>query len=531
MNHHSSHHARQQGVPQQGARRQGRPHRFERLRPRWPRRILVAVNLVVALALIASGSLYGYARLTLASIRTQAAPDLSAPALGAAGSYHGLPAENILLIGNQTRSELTSPKQIAEFGNPKLLSGSLSDVVMILHLDPRNRTASLLSIPRDIFSPMPAGSPVGPWGKIDAALNDGTNGTDNMIKAIHQDFGIQVNHYVELNFDGFMQTVNALGGVRMDFPERLYDQYSLLGIYHTGCQLIHGFQALALVRSRHLQYDPPGVSPADPAVWPHDPLSDLSRIVRDHEFLKALLTRAEHQGLSNPLTAVHFVHAMINQIVMDPGLRSQLPQLAERFGHLASGSIPTLTIPVTTAGALTAYTYGGVDYGDVDFPDQPADWNAIKSWDSNALLTTRPQQVVVVDGTGAGIAPAAAATSALSRDGLPVGTPGVATVEATTTETLLQYHPGQEAMALDVMKQLDGAVMLDPVSAVPSGRVVVDLGSAVSAAGEATSSTSPSSATPSSAPSTTTTVPAPSGVYTGHAHNDLTQFDPRPCKS
>jgi len=53
----------------------------------------------------------------------------------------------------------------------------------------------------------------------------------------------------------------------------------------------------------------------------------------------------------------------------------------------------------------------------------------------------------------------------------------------------------------------------------------------VSAAGEATSSTSPSSATPSSAPSTTTTVPAPSGVYTGHAHNDLTQFDPRPCKS
>jgi LCP family protein required for cell wall assembly len=511
------------------ARHQTHTRLLERHRRRWPRRVLVAVNLVVALALIASGSVYGYARLTLASIRTQAAPDLSAPSLGP-GAYHGLPAENILLIGNQTRSELTNPKQIAEFGNPKLLSGSLSDVVMILHLDPQNRSASLISIPRDLFAPMPAGSLVGPWGKIDAALNNGANGADNMIKAIHQDFGIQVNHYVELNFDGFMQTVNALGGVRMDFPERLYDPYSLLGIYHTGCQLIHGFQALALVRSRHLQYDPPGVSPADPAAWPHDPLSDLSRIVRDHEFLKALLTRAEHRGLSNPFVAVRFVHALINQIVMDPGLRSQLPQLVERFGHLASASIPTLTIPVTTAGALTGYTYGGVSYGDVDFPEEPADWNAIKSWDPSALVTSRPQQVVVVDGTGAGTGPAQVVTAALARDGLPVGTPGVATVEAATTETLVQYHPGQEPMALDVMKQLRGAVMLDPVSAVPAGRVVVDLGTAVSAAGETVPSTS-SSTTPSSASSTTTTVPAPSGVYTSHAHNDLTQFDPRPCKS
>lgn len=520
MNHPSSRHARHQTPTR----------RVGRFRPRWPRRVLVAVNLLVALALIASGSVYGYARLTLASIRTQAAPGLSSTSTGAE-AYNGLPEENILLIGNQTRSELTNPQQIAEFGNPKVLSGSLSDVVMILHLDPRDRTASLISIPRDLFAPMPAGSPVGAWGKIDAALNDGSKGTDNLIKAIHEDFGIEINHYVELNFDGFMQTVNALGGVRMDFPERLYDPDSLLGIYHTGCQLIHGFQALALVRSRHLQYDPPGVSPTDRVAWPHDPQSDLSRIVRDHEFLKALLTRAEHRGLSNPITAVHFVHALINQIVMDPGLRSQLPQLVERFGHLGSGSIPTLTIPVTTAGALTGYTYGGVSYGDVDFPEQPADWNAIEHWDPDALVTARPHQVVVVDGTGAGSAPAQVVTSALSRDGLPVGTPGVATVEASTTETLVQYHPGQEAMALDVMKELHGAVMLDSVAAVPAGRVVVDLGTAVSAVGELASSNSSSTTPSSSASSTTTTVPAPSGVYKGHAHNDLTQFDPRPCKA
>ncbi len=493
----------------------------------------MAINLAVALSLVASGSVYGYVRATLGSFHTAAAPDLTPPPSGSKQTYHGLPPENILLIGNQTRSGLTNPQQIAQFGNPKVLSGSLSDVAMILHLDPRTGTASLLSIPRDLFVPMPSGSLVGHWGKIDAALNNGKSGPDNLIKAIHQDLGIPINHYVELNFNGFMNTVNALGGLRMNFPERIYDPYSLLGIYHTGCQLIHGFQALALVRSRHLRYDPPGVSPANPAAWPADPESDLARIVRDHEFLKALLTRAEHKGLSNPLTAVHFVHALINQIVMDPGLESQLLPLVQRFGHLAAGSIRTLTIPVTTGGAaLTGYTFGGVNYGDVDFPVQPTDWNAIQQWDPGVLATTTPKQVVVVDGTGAGTAPAATVTAALKRDGLPVGNPGVATVEASTSETYVQYHPGQVSMGLAVLHRLQGAVMLQPVAAVPAGRVVVDLGTAVTATGELTASGSSATAASSATTgaSTTTTIPSPNGeVAANTARNQLTPYDPRPC--
>ena len=46
--------------------------------------------------------------------------------------------------------------------------------MMVLHLDPVNHTASILSIPRDLFSPMPANSPVGSYQKMDAALNDGS---------------------------------------------------------------------------------------------------------------------------------------------------------------------------------------------------------------------------------------------------------------------------------------------------------------------------------------------------------------------
>jgi LCP family protein required for cell wall assembly len=217
---------------------------------RWPRRVLVAFNILAALALITVGSAYGYARWRLDSIRTIAAPHLSVVAPTAHKS-DGLTAENILLIGNETRAGLTNPTEIQQFGSPQIYSGSLSDVIMILHLDPARNTASILSIPRDLFVPMPPGSPVGPYQKIDAALNDGAKGPDNLIQTITDDFGIAINHYIELNFDGFQQTVNAIGGINVDFPEPLFDGTSLLNIPTTGCQHLNGTQAL-ITHYRHL---------------------------------------------------------------------------------------------------------------------------------------------------------------------------------------------------------------------------------------------------------------------------------------
>ena len=125
-------------------------------------------------------------------------------------------------------------------------------------LNPKTDTASILSIPRDLFVPMPAGSAVGPYQKIDAALNDGSNGPDNLIQAITDDLGIPINHFIELTFDGLQGVVNSLGGIKLDLPERLYDLESSLNMATIGCQQVNGAEALALVRSRHLQYDPPG---------------------------------------------------------------------------------------------------------------------------------------------------------------------------------------------------------------------------------------------------------------------------------
>ena len=99
------------------------------------------------------------------------------------------------------------------------VNGVNSDVVMILHLNPANSSVSILSIPRDLFVPNARSTGA---NKIDAALYQGP---DQLINAIEQDFGIPIQAFVELNFDSFINVVDALGGVKMYFPEPVFDAY------------------------------------------------------------------------------------------------------------------------------------------------------------------------------------------------------------------------------------------------------------------------------------------------------------------
>jgi LCP family protein required for cell wall assembly len=490
--------------------------------------LLIVTNVIVAMGLITVGSAYGYTQWRLNSICTVAAPHLTPTVPRAKDSAAGLPPENILLIGNETRAGL-NPAEEPQFGSSAELSGSLSDVIMILHLDPAKDSASILSIPRDLFLPMPPNSPVGPYQKIDAALNDGGNGPDNLIQAITNDLGIPINHYMELDFDGFQETVNAIGGINVDFPEPVYDAESLLNITTVGCQHLNGSEALALVRARHLQYDPPGVSPDDQAAWPYDPESDLSRIVRDHTFLRILVSTAETKGLSNPLTANALIGAVINQITIDPGLKNQLLPLLEHYRNLNPATAPETTLPITT---VSDYSYGGYDIGDVDFPVQPLDDQVIAAWDGTALPAPVAPTGVQVDNITYTNGLAASTATALTTAGLHVIGVTSGTVPADTTETLVHYYPGQVGQALAVMSHLSGAVMLQSDPTVAPGTVVLDVGSTVAvitaAARPATTPATSSAGAP--APSTTTTtVPSPQGQTPSSASDVLQAWDPRPC--
>jgi LCP family protein required for cell wall assembly len=496
-------------------------------RRRWPRRMLLVANILVAVSLIGVGSAYGYVRYRINEIQTFNAPHLSETTRGA-GQPVGAP-ENILLIGNETRAGL-NPSEQAAMGSASIYSGSLSDVIMVLHLDPNTRQASIISIPRDLFAPMPSGSPVGPWQKIDAALNDGANGPDNLINAIQSDFGIPINHFVELNFDGFENTVNALGGIRLDFPDRLFDQYSNLNIQQTGCVYLTGSQALALVRSRHLQYAPPNDA-QPPQYWPYDPESDLARIVRDHVFLRVLFSTAVSDGLRNPIKLNNFIGAVVNQITMDPGLKNQLLNLAGEFGGINPTDIPETTLPVTT---VSNYYYGGYAMGDVDFPVQPDDDQTIRAWDSAALpAPANPSAVNVLNDVGTASLAGTTSTE-LTALGLPAGTTGDGTVSGSPEETLVDYAPGSLAQAVAVIDHLSGAVMLNPDPKIAPGTVTVEAGTTFAVTTPAPAPpTAPTTSTTSAASSTTATTAPPTvgGQAPSASADNLTPWDPRPCPS
>ena len=235
----------------------------------------------------------------------------SAPVKGAdAGT------ENILMIGSTDRCALKV--QNAAYGLcSQGVNGVNSDVVMILHLNPANNSLSILSIPRDLFVPNARSDGA---NKIDAALYQGP---DQLIDAIEEDFGIPIQHFVELNFDSFINVVQALGGIKMYFPEPVFDAYSGLNIQTTGCIALNGTQALQVVRARHLQYKGPGVTTTDPNYWPQEAQSDIARIRRDHEFLRVLAAAVKAKGLSNPITDEQLVAGVAGQLDGRLGLLGQ----------------------------------------------------------------------------------------------------------------------------------------------------------------------------------------------------------------
>ena len=137
---------------------------------------------------------------------------------------------------------------------------------MILHLDPTTGAASLLSIPRDLFVPLPAHSMAGSVGKIDAALNDGPN---NLITAITNDLGIPINHYVESQLRRLPADHRRHRRDQDELPDAAAGHlFQPCRITQTGCQQLNGATALAVVRARHLQYFANGRWQDDPAVGP-----------------------------------------------------------------------------------------------------------------------------------------------------------------------------------------------------------------------------------------------------------------------
>ena len=444
--------------------------------------------------------------------------------------------ENILLVGSTDRCALKV--QNAAYGLcSQGVNGVNSDVVMILHLDPAKRSLSILSIPRDLFIPNARSTGA---NKIDAALYEGPS---RLVSAINENLGIPIQHYVVLNFDTFANVVDALGGVKMYFPEPVFDAYSGLQVFTPGCVSLDGFHALQVVRARHLQYKPPGVTTTDPSYWPYENQSDLARIRRDHEFLRVLATAVSKNGLENPVTDEQLISSVAPQLQVDKQFStSDMVNMVLDFHGVDANKAPQLTLPVQV-DQFGSYLYKGAYYGDVEFPSNVPDDQVIDQFLGIGPTTNTmtgeplpaPSTVTVSVLNGSGVTNQATDTSAaLGALGYRMVGLGDSTPVGTQSETVVYYAhrtPAEHAAAQAVAKSMSGAVLTAVGPTVDGAEVTVVTGSQFTVNPPATSATPSTAATPTTAPSTTSTTTASDAAFQAptKAVEPLQPWDPRAC--
>ena len=379
--------------PQEPARRRGAPsvdeadpsHYREVAPPRRRRRRRRLITLLALSGLILVVAIGG--SLVYLSWRFGQIQQASIP--GLAPIVSGQPI-NVLVVGSDSRTGLTG--SMAAQAGAGQVTGQRSDVVMVWHLDPGAQTAQILSIPRDTLVSMgPLTSSEGRFNRINTAFGSGPGPLAQIVQA---NFGIPIHHVVQVDFAGFVEATDALGGVWMNFPYPARDAYSGLSITSAGCQRLDGTQALAVARSRHYEYLVDGR-------WLSDGTSDFGRIHRQGAFLRALTSAAKSE--LNPLAINSFLGSIPHGVSTDAGLSFlDALDLAWHYRSLDPGALVTQTLP--TQGASVS------PWGDVLFVEQPSAQEMLSSMFASQLtapatppptssLSTPPPPVVTTTTT------------------------------------------------------------------------------------------------------------------------------------
>ena len=207
-----------------------------------------------------------------------------------------------------------------------------TDTIMIIRVAPGDGGTTAVSLPRDSWVEIPAytdtdGDPhKATQDRINTLLERG--GPSLMITTLEQITNLRIDHFVSLNFAGFLNMVDAVDGVPMCIPKAMKDTDAGLDLA-AGNQTLSGRQALAYVRARHID-------------------SDFGRMERQQRFLSAMMQRVMSAGtLLNPLKLNKFVDAAMTSVTTDETLdRDAIMNLALRFRTLNLSKIHFLTVPI-----------------------------------------------------------------------------------------------------------------------------------------------------------------------------------------
>lgn len=426
---------------------------------------------------------------------------------------------NFLIVGSDSRDR-DDPDD--PDGGGTATRAPLADTIMVVRIDPEQETVRVLSMPRDLWITLPNGEK----GRLNAAY---AHGPQDLIDTLRAELDIPINHYVQVDFKGFKDVVDAVGGVPMWFDRPMRDRNSGLDIAETGCITLDGTSALAFARSRHLQYD-------DGNGFTYDGTGDLGRISRQQVFIRRVLARANDQGYSNPITMKRLIQTGADNVTLDQGLSvGTLIGIGERFAGYEPDSMLTYTVPATPRT-----TAGGAAILDIDReaaepileqfrdPIAPAAPTTTGSADGSAEGTTSsssftpvdtPFDVTVLNSSGvAGRAEEVA--DELVAGGFTVERFGNGAELGHDDEptTIVRYSAGHEDEARTVAAELGDDVQVEAADDLGSDTVVVFLGrDEPSDASGSTSTTTDRVATTTSttaATPTATTTP-PVGIVPG----------------
>lgn len=231
-------------------------------------------------------------------------------------------ALNVLMVGSDSREGLDSPEDVLRFGR---VGGRRADTIILAQVIPSQQRGVLVHIPRDLWTTVHAeGRQIA--GKVNSAYNYGPQSVIDTIGAMT---GVPINHYIEINFGGFRNMVDAVGGVDVCNPQTFYDPKINFRL-DAGMQHLDGQQALSWVRTRRATAD-----------------GDFGRIRRQQEFIRAVMSKVGKPSvLGNPVRVNNLATSFAQNVTVDQTFAlNDLIRLAISIRRVGPDQLLTYSVP------------------------------------------------------------------------------------------------------------------------------------------------------------------------------------------
>ena len=231
---------------------------------------------------------------------------------------------NFLLVGSDSRAgaDPTDP-DYGNVGAESDVQGRRSDTLIVVNVEKSSGIISLLSIPRDLWVTIGDSENT---ERINVAYREGA---PVVVRTVTRALGIPIHHYLEIDFQGFKNLVDAVGGVTVCVEHPTRDRNT--GLYiRPGCKNLDGVQSLAYARSRYFEEKIDGQ-------WRVDGTSDIGRGKRQRLFTALLMQTAVNRTLGDPFRAGAIMDGATRALLVDE--RLDLLEFARLMRPAASGKL------------------------------------------------------------------------------------------------------------------------------------------------------------------------------------------------